>query len=183
MSNLKDDAINLLNDLNQSGNFKYGDYSVLFDAICEIEPLQDRDEQLEALWDDFGNVPYNEETETIEEDFLTFRAGAHRYDIWRWFDERHSKGVAYLLYKYGRNKCYVLKHNNYADGEDFEIFFYEDAAKAAMEIEVESVVENLKSEGYAPEIVNKPYRPEVYVSDTGIYYDWEIFPSSVNVTK
>lgn len=33
MSNLKDDAINLLNDLNQSGNFKYGDYSVLFDAI------------------------------------------------------------------------------------------------------------------------------------------------------
>ena len=81
MSNLKDDAINLLNDLNQSGNFKYGDYSVLFDAICEIEPLQDRDEQLEALWDDFGNVPYNEETETIEEDFLTFCAGTHRYDI------------------------------------------------------------------------------------------------------
>ena len=147
MSNLKDEAINLLNDLNQNSGIEYRDYSVLFDAICEIEPLQDRDEQLEALWDDFGNVPYNEETETIEEDFLTFRAGAHRYDIWRWFDERHSKGVAYLLYKYGRNKCYVLKHNNYADGEDFEIFFYEDAAKAAMEIEVESVVENLKSEG------------------------------------
>lgn len=183
MSNLKDEAINLLNDLNQNSNIRYGDYSVLFDAICEIEPLQDRDEQLEALWDEFGNVPYNEETETIEEDFLIFRAGAHRYDIWRWFDERHSKGVAYLLYKYGRNRCYVLRSNNYADGDDFEVFFYEDAAKAAMETEVESVVENLKSEGYTPKTINKPYRPEVYVPDTGIYYDWEIFPADINTTK
>ena len=183
MSNLKDKAIDRLNDLVRNKEMNSDDYGILFDAICEIDPLKDRDEQLEALWDDFGNVPYNEETETIEEDFLTFRAGTHRYDIWKWFDERHSKGVAYLLYKYGRNRCYVLRSNNYADGDGFEVFFYEDAAKAAMEIEVESVVENLKSEGYTPKTINKPYRPEVYVPDTGIYYDWEIFPTDISTTK
>ena len=183
MSNLKDEAINLLNDLNQNSNIKYGDYSVLFDAICEIEPLQDRDEQLEALWEDFGNVPYNDETETIEEDFLSFHAGTHRYDVWHWFDERHSKGVAYLLYKYGRNKCYILKRTNYADGEDFDVFFYESAASKAMKSEMESVIDNLKSEGYVPKIINKPCFSEVCVPNTGIYYDWEIVPANVNTEK
>lgn len=81
MSSLKDKAIERLNDLDRNKEMNSDDYGILFDAICEIDPLKDRDEQLETLWDDFGNVPYNEETETIEEDFLTFRAGAHRYDI------------------------------------------------------------------------------------------------------
>lgn len=183
MSALKDAAINLLNDMDQKGSIEHGDYSVLFDAICEIDPLQDRDEQLEALWEDFGNVPYNDETETIEEDFLSFRAGTHRYDIWHWFDERHSKGVAYLLYKYARNKCYILKRTNYADGNDFDVFFYESAASGAMNTEIESVVDNLKSEGYEPKIISNPCLTEVCVPNTGIYYDWEIIPSDVVTQK
>ena len=41
----------------------------------------------------------NPETERMEEDFLCFPIGTHREEIWHWFDERHSKGVYYLLYE------------------------------------------------------------------------------------
>ena len=56
------------------------------------------DAVLEQLWDEFGDIPMNPETERIEAPFLDFSAGTDREDIWHWFDERHSKGVAYLLY-------------------------------------------------------------------------------------
>ena len=36
----------------------------------------------------------------MEAPFLNFAAGTHREEIWHWFDERHTKGVAYLLYDY-----------------------------------------------------------------------------------
>lgn len=63
-----------------------------------MDTIKDRDAQLEELWDAFGDIPMNPETEKIEEDFLVFPAGTDREDIWHWFDERYSKGVAYLLY-------------------------------------------------------------------------------------
>lgn len=56
------------------------------------------DRELEALWKQFGDVAMNPETEEIEESFLSFPAGTHREEIWHWFDERYSKGVAALLY-------------------------------------------------------------------------------------
>ena len=55
-----------------------------------------KDVRLEELWRQFGDVPMNPETECIEEDFLPFPAGTNRMDIWHWFDEQHSIGVAYL---------------------------------------------------------------------------------------
>lgn len=58
------------------------------------------DELLEKLWDDFADVPMNPETECMESDFLDFPAGTHREDIWHWFDEQYSKGVAYLMYRF-----------------------------------------------------------------------------------
>lgn len=64
----------------------------------DIAPLTDRDEALEKLWAEFGDIPMNPETERIEEPFLSFPAGTHREEIWHWFDERYSKGVAYLMY-------------------------------------------------------------------------------------
>ncbi len=63
-----------------------------------METLQDRDKKLEDLWQQLGDVPINPKTEHIEEPFLHFPAGTDREDIWHWFDERHSKGVAYLMY-------------------------------------------------------------------------------------
>lgn len=42
---------------------------------------------LQELWDMFSNVPINDEDE-IEEDFLNFKAGTSRFEVWHWFDER-----------------------------------------------------------------------------------------------
>lgn len=56
----------------------------------------DKDIRLEELWRQFGDVPMNPETECIEEDFLHFPASTNRMEIWHWFDEQHSLGVAYL---------------------------------------------------------------------------------------
>ena len=39
----------------------------------------------------------NPETECIEVEFQGFPAGTHREEIWHWFDERYSKGVAGLM--------------------------------------------------------------------------------------
>lgn len=55
------------------------------------------DEKLEYLWKRFGDIPINDDG-CILDDFLGFESGTHREEIWHWFDERHSKGVAYLMY-------------------------------------------------------------------------------------
>lgn len=56
------------------------------------------DQNLERAWAVFGDHPYDAERECIEEDFMHFRSGTHREDIWHWFDKRHSQGVHALLY-------------------------------------------------------------------------------------
>ncbi len=58
------------------------------------------DIQLEELWDELSDIPFDEEAEDemiLADDFHIFTKGTPRYDIWHWFDESHSKGVAYLL--------------------------------------------------------------------------------------
>lgn len=47
----------------------------------------------------------NFDTEQTAAPFLHFPAGTDREEIWQWFDQRHSKGVAYLLY--GGTEDYV----------------------------------------------------------------------------
>lgn len=68
------------------------------EGITDIEMLRDRDAVLEDLWSQFADVPMNPETECIEASFMGWGPGIHREEIWHWFDKRHSKGVAYLLY-------------------------------------------------------------------------------------
>ena len=63
-----------------------------------MRPLRERDAVLELMWAKLGDIPMNPETECIEEDFVNWPAGTPREDIWHWLDERHSKGVAYLMY-------------------------------------------------------------------------------------
>lgn len=55
------------------------------------------DNELEKLWCNLSNISINEDEE-IEESFLFFDKGTLREDIWKWFDEEYSKGVAYLMY-------------------------------------------------------------------------------------
>jgi len=45
-------------------------------------------------WEDFEDIPMNPETECIEEDFLDFRAGTHREEIWHWFEDTFDLSVA-----------------------------------------------------------------------------------------
>lgn len=71
-------------------------------------PLSVRDRELEELWEGFADVPMDPETEEMEGPFLHFPAGTDREDIWSWFDERHSKGVVYLLY--GTEPKYSFKN-------------------------------------------------------------------------
>lgn len=42
---------------------------------------------LPQLWDRFSQVSVNENDE-IEEDFLCFKKGTSKFDVWHWFDER-----------------------------------------------------------------------------------------------
>lgn len=66
-------------------------------VTSNMDTLQKRDAELERLWAEFEDVPMNPETEEIEAPFLCFPAGTNREEVWEWFDERYSRGVAKLL--------------------------------------------------------------------------------------
>jgi len=69
---------------------------VLFDRVLNgrITPAE-KDKVLEQLWDIFEKVSMNDD-DSIDEDFLVWEKGTDRFDIWHWFDEEHSEGVAVL---------------------------------------------------------------------------------------
>ncbi len=96
MNYVKARAIAALDELHRT--IPYADYVTVHDGLTEIDTLLDRDEELEELWSQFGDVPMNPETECIEAPFMGWGVGIHREEIWHWFDERYSKGVAALLY-------------------------------------------------------------------------------------
>ena len=97
MSKVRDTALETLMSVQR---YLDGDeYLNLFNGIIEIEPLKERDARIEELWYCFEDIPVNPETECIEEGFLHWPIDTNREEIWHWFDERHSKGVHYLLYE------------------------------------------------------------------------------------
>lgn len=84
----------------------YYEWEILKTTIeGDMPVLGSRDKELEDLWGEFSDASMDPETECMDEPFLGFPAGTHREEIWHWFDERHSKGVAYLLY--GGSEDYV----------------------------------------------------------------------------
>lgn len=95
---LKDKAFDTAYELYNRDAISGSEYEVIRDGLEEIETLRDRDTALEEMWRQFADVPMNPETECIEETFFGWEPGVSREEIWHWFDRRHSKGVAYLLY-------------------------------------------------------------------------------------
>ena len=100
--------------------------------ICmhKMETLQERDAALEQIWKQFADHPINPETEKIEAPFLhlpmsnddyfvSFDAGTPKEDIWLWFDERHSKGVWFLLY--GKQTCSSCHETYWSAQNQFDI--------------------------------------------------------------
>ena len=74
---------------------------------AQIRNLQSERHKLahiKDLWQKFGDIPMNPETECLEKDFIPrttdgilmyrFPAGTHREDIWHWFEEEFNLSVA-----------------------------------------------------------------------------------------
>lgn len=49
---------------------------------------------VKELWEDFGDVPMDPETECIEDFWGRFFPGTHREEIWHWFEETFHVSVA-----------------------------------------------------------------------------------------
>lgn len=69
----------------------------------QVEPSTDlltglSKDSIWQLWERFGSIPMDPESETMEKEFLGFPKGTHREEIWHWFDEHHEDGVYDLLY-------------------------------------------------------------------------------------
>ena len=61
------------------------------------------DSELENIWDELTDVPFDENDDgelILSVDWRQFSKGTSRTVIWEFFDEKHSKGVAWLLYEY-----------------------------------------------------------------------------------
>lgn len=71
-------------------------YDIHKEFCLKFEQLE-QDDFLSELWEEFGNIAINSETECIEEDFYIWKAGTSREDIWHWFDILHSKGIHALM--------------------------------------------------------------------------------------
>ena len=75
---------------------------LLAKRVTEVtETLKQRDQFLEALWAELEDVPFHEVENgkmLLAEPYLHFPTGTEREDIWHWFDQRHSKGIVWLLY-------------------------------------------------------------------------------------
>ena len=62
----------------------------------------DPDQEVENIWKEFEDVPMDEDSNgelVLAHDWRQFKAGTTRTEIWKWFDEVHSKGINWLLYE------------------------------------------------------------------------------------
>ncbi len=100
-SYLKTEAIKRLDNLHQEDRIDYGDYTAIHDGLTEIETLRDRDEDLEEVWAQLGDIPVDPKTGCLLEPFMGWDKGISKEEVWHWFDRRHSKGIGYLLYSDG----------------------------------------------------------------------------------
>ena len=56
------------------------------------------EEYVQQLWDEFGDVPLNPNTQCIEIEWMGFPSGTHREEIWHWFENSFGVRVYDLLY-------------------------------------------------------------------------------------
>lgn len=182
MSELRYQAVTVANRLNQENRIDYGDYSALMDGLEEIDTLRERDKILEDLWAELEDIPVNPETECLEAPFLGFPAGTFREDIWHWFDERHSKGIAYLLYHTENkpNKCYTVIDTSYDVGINVYSFWCKEDAKRSIKDDVQTELINLREAGRERiEVQETLDGATIYVPDTDIYYEWRIVETDI----
>lgn len=183
VTDLKNRASEIIDELLGEGQpMESRDYNVIHDALCEIETLAERDTALEKLWEEFGDVPMNPETECMEAPFLDFPAGTFREDIWHWFDERHSKGVAYLMYRTENTprRCYTVIDTSYDVGINIYSFWRREDAERSIKDDVQTELVNLREAGRERiEVQETLDGATIYVPDTDIYYEWAIVENDI----
>ena len=57
------------------------------------------DRDVEELWNELEDIPIDED-ECLDVDWQGWSKGAHREEIWHWFDKHYSKGVGWLMNEY-----------------------------------------------------------------------------------
>lgn len=60
----------------------------------ELQGERSRLAAVTGLWDEFGDLPMDPETERMEAPFLHFPAGTFREDVWHWFEAEFGLSVA-----------------------------------------------------------------------------------------
>ena len=91
-------AFDLTGDLSECAEICGGIVDILRDTLHN-DPEWDSDVEdagLKFLWERFGDVAIDD-SERIDEDFYIWPEGTPREEIWHWFDDAHSKGVAHLM--------------------------------------------------------------------------------------
>ncbi len=80
-------------------------YNATMENVVEqtIKNISMNDSVLEFLWQRLGDITVDDDG-CILADFMDYKVGTDREEIWHWFDEHYSKGVAYLMYGEGCRK-------------------------------------------------------------------------------
>ena len=54
---------------------------------------EEYDNTLDKIWEEFGDIPVNENGTIIEQDFYNWSKGAEKENIWHWFDDKLKEGI------------------------------------------------------------------------------------------
>lgn len=71
-----------------------------------IRTVKEQDDLLKKIWNELEDIPFVEDEHGelfLDKQWKIFPAGTSREEIWHWFDERYSGGVAALLYPQQKN--------------------------------------------------------------------------------
>lgn len=79
----------------------------------KINTQKEIDSKLEALWEKLEDILFDENSNgelILSEGWYLFPQGTSRDEIWHWFDQHHSKGIAWLLYEFDPNISKIKKN-------------------------------------------------------------------------
>lgn len=77
-------------------------------AIEQIADPTHRDQELQKLWNELEDVPFDFTEEHLDgilaENWAGFEAGTDKYEIWHWFDDQYSESIYHLMYP--KDSCF-----------------------------------------------------------------------------
>lgn len=97
MDNINATELEWIGDIGINDEECYFDRNMEYYEMKELsnfENQEEKDKFLERLWEEFANTPVCEDTDCIDEDFYVWDKGTDKSEIWHWFDDNHSKGLA-----------------------------------------------------------------------------------------